>query len=60
MIKSSIDLNTKINQEVSKSFRNVNYSQWERQSTKQPSQINIKKNGNQIYFEIHTCSSNAQ
>lgn len=42
MLNSS-DLNLKINQEVSKSFRNVNYSQWERQSVKQSSQTAMRK-----------------
>lgn len=42
MLKSS-DLNLKINQEISRSFQNVNYSQWERQVKQSNPSQSIKK-----------------
>jgi len=39
------DTKININQEISKAFQNVNYSQWERQVTKQVTKQDIKKPG---------------
>lgn len=56
MLKSS-DLNLKINQEISRSFQNVNYSQWERQ-VKQPNPSHsIKKSERQTSATVRARPS---
>ncbi len=49
----STEVSVKVNQEITRSFRNVNYSQWERQVSK-PSlnQANPKKTGIKYSFTV--------
>jgi hypothetical protein len=47
---TSNDSKININQEITKAFQNVNYSQWERQTTKQATKQDIKKPGIYIFL----------